>query len=103
MVLGVLKFMACIKSDKIEAVCSKLVSVLGKGWEIKIDKEIALYKYINKYCSGSDYYSLLKDFIDESNLNIKGVIADYTTSYFGIPEFLKVSSVEELTLKLELI
>jgi hypothetical protein len=102
MVLGVLKFMACIKSDNTAAVCSKLVSVLGKGWKIKIDKEIALYKYINKYCTGSDYYSLLENFIEESNLNIKGVLSDYITSYFNIPDFLKVSSVEELILKLEL-
>lgn len=95
--------MACIKSDKIEAVCSKLVSVLGKGWKIKIDKKIALYKYINKYCTGSDYYSLLENFIEESNLKVEGFISDYITSYFSVPEFLKVSSVEELILKLELI
>lgn len=94
--------MAYIKSDNIEAVCSKLVSVLGRGWKIKIDKEIALYKYINKYCAGLDYYSLLENFIEESNLNIKGIVAEYTTSYFSVPEFLKVSSVEELILKLEL-
>ena len=102
MILGVLKFMACIKSDSIEAVCSKLVSVLGKGWKIEIDKEITLYKYINKYCAGSDYYSLLENFIEESNLNVKGFIAEYITLYFSVPEFLKVNSVEELILKLEL-
>lgn len=94
--------MACINSDKIEAVCSKLVSVLGRGWKIKIDKEIALYKYINKYCAGSDYKSLLENFIEESNLKVKGFVAEYTTSYFSVPEFLKVSSVEELMFKLEL-
>jgi hypothetical protein len=102
MVLGVLNFMACTKFDNIEAVCSKLVSVLGRGWKIRIDKEIALYKYINKYCAGSDYYSLLENFIEESNLKVEGFVAEYTTSYFNVPEFLKVSSVEELILKLEL-
>ena len=38
MVLGVLKFMAYVKFNNEAAVCSKLVSVLGKAGKLKLIK-----------------------------------------------------------------
>ena len=79
-----------------------LLSILGQTWQITSevfnDQKIFLFlKYRGlKFCCGKSYYQLLCRFVELSKISYNGKFKN------SIPDFLKVSSIEELFVQIDL-
>ena len=82
-------------------VLDNLLSILGQTWwitrEVFNDQKYFFLKYRGLiFCSGKGYYKLLCGFVEFSNIS-------YTKEFKNvIPDFLKVSSIEELCVQIDL-
>ena len=82
-------------------VLNDLLSILGQAWRITRDVFNDQNYFFLKYrglifCSGKGYYKLLCRFVEFSNISYNKAFKHV------IPDFLKVSSIEELCVQIDL-
>lgn len=82
-------------------ILNDLLSILGQEWwitrEVFNDQKYFFLKYRGfLFCSGKSYYELLCRFVEFSNISWNKEFKNI------IPDFLKVSSIEELCVQIDL-
>ena len=78
-----------------------LLAELGPGWEAysTYRSRLGLWKGAEVFCEGGTPSALLADFVRAAG-RLRSAPAG-VVRFFGVPEFLRCSSAEELLLKLE--